>query len=528
MTYFCSLHLHLQVLSKEDLKGTRIEHGFKRAFMSLFGQDDDTFTSTMFLNVDQLQKQLDKDEFQEDGSMAVFWVVNRQFQKFIDSQFSLDYDSNVKKFVAKRTRHLRQYDRRVNKRQMKTQESKINMGKVLDAYLVVTESSGTESKVQDKSSRSENDTDDADIRPIYDEEPMDEGQILNDASNKSKMKKEIDAFETINIELEHDVAKLLAENEHLHNANVHLKQTYKDLYDSIKKTRVQTKDHNDSLIVQLYNKSTKNVDLKVQIQEKVFAIAALKNELRKLKGNSVDTKFAKPSALGKLVLQSLRNQSVVRQPNAFKSKRPKISKPRFAFQVDVKNDLSKPVTQHYLPKGKESTFAKPHHVIASSESINSSKNMPRFSSNDMVHNHYLDEARKRHKKETKTNAMPSARFQSIADKCVFNANHDACITKFLKEVNSRAKIQSHKTINNNKSVEQKSHIQKRGRQIVIGHMFSPNKSYLVYEKTSLRSDLRWKPTGRIFKFVSLRWIPTGKSFDSCTGKVNSEPHMVPM
>ncbi|GJT36545.1 hypothetical protein Tco_0926964 [Tanacetum coccineum] len=33
------------VLSKEDLKGTRIEHGFKQEFMSLFGQDDDTFTT---------------------------------------------------------------------------------------------------------------------------------------------------------------------------------------------------------------------------------------------------------------------------------------------------------------------------------------------------------------------------------------------------------------------------------------------------------------------------------------------------
>nr|GEV49920.1 gypsy/Ty3 retroelement polyprotein [Tanacetum cinerariifolium] len=46
MTYFRSLHSHLQVLSKEDLKGTRIEHGFKRAFMTLFGQDADTFTKS--------------------------------------------------------------------------------------------------------------------------------------------------------------------------------------------------------------------------------------------------------------------------------------------------------------------------------------------------------------------------------------------------------------------------------------------------------------------------------------------------
>ncbi|GJU12818.1 hypothetical protein Tco_1135214 [Tanacetum coccineum] len=43
-----------------------------------------------------------------------------------------------------------------------------------------------------------------------------------------------------------------------------------------------------------------------------------------------------------------------------------------------------------------------------------------------------------------------------------------------------------------------------------GHRFSLNKTSAVYEKTSPRSDLRWKPTGRIFKSVSLRWIPTGK------------------
>ncbi|GKD16726.1 hypothetical protein Tco_1205884, partial [Tanacetum coccineum] len=95
MAYFRSLRPHLQVLLKDDLKGTRIEHGFKWAFMSLFGQDVDTFTRTMLLNVDQLQKQLDKDEFQEDGSMTAFWVVNNQFQKFIDSKFTLDYDSQM-------------------------------------------------------------------------------------------------------------------------------------------------------------------------------------------------------------------------------------------------------------------------------------------------------------------------------------------------------------------------------------------------------------------------------------------------
>ncbi|GJU43924.1 retrovirus-related pol polyprotein from transposon TNT 1-94 [Tanacetum coccineum] len=218
-------------------------------------------------------------------------------------------------------------------------------------------------------------------------------------------------------------------------------------------------------------------------------------------------------------------------------------------------------------------------MIASSESRNSSKNMPRFSSNDMVYNHYLDEAKNKAQerdKNSKTSVMPSARIQSTADdskpkprsnnqtprslsisksscvtitvvpkvdhskssssfsdsknfvcstchKCVFNANHDACITKLLKEVNSHAKTQSYKTKNSNKPIDQKSHTQKPGRQIFIGLRFSHNKTSVVYEKTSPRSDLSWKPTGRIFKYVGLRWIPTGMLFDSCICKVDSEP-----
>ncbi|GJV65688.1 hypothetical protein Tco_1476516 [Tanacetum coccineum] len=282
---------------------------------------------------------------------------------------------------------------------MQTQDSMIHTGKAVDNGLVVMESNGTESKVQDDSSRSRNDTDadDANIRPIYDEEPMAEVQLT----------------------AEYNIFAI---------GQQHTKQP-----------EIIVEEQTTSLLAN-------NVDSKAQIQEKVFAIAALKNDLRKLKGNSVDTKFDKTLVLGKPVLQSPRNQSVVRQPNAFKSERPQMSKQRFASQVDVNNNLSKPVTQHYLPKKTESAFAKPDHMIASSSSRNSSKNMPRFSSNDM----------------------------------------------------------------------------KLGRQILKGHRFSPNKTSAVYEKTSSRSDLRWKTTGRIFKSVGLRWIPTGKLFDSCTSKVDSK------
>ncbi|GJU11564.1 hypothetical protein Tco_1133960 [Tanacetum coccineum] len=309
-------------------------------------------------------------------------------------------------------------------------------------------------------------------------------------------------------------------------------------------------------------------------QEKVFANAALKNELRKIKGNSVDTKFAKASILGKPPLQPSRNHLVVRQPNAFTSERPRISRPRFASQVDEKNDLSKTVTPHYLPKVRESAAAKPHQVNAPNYSRNSHKES--YGSNDMVHAYFLEDARKMtqdktripsHKDMASTRAhctpnactpkprniyrsspvskcsggmsngeplvdhsrnssffLDSKQFVcSICHKYIFNTNHDDCITKILNKVNSRAKVQSPK-IRNNNPVEPKNHTHKPGRQNGIGQRFSLNKSSAVHEKPHTpRSYLRWKPTGRIFKTVSLRWIPTGKVFIDSTTKVDSEP-----
>ncbi|GJS67443.1 retrovirus-related pol polyprotein from transposon TNT 1-94 [Tanacetum coccineum] len=482
----------------------------------------------MFLNVDQLEKQLDKEEFQEIGSMAAFRHME-----------------SVKKSIDKRALHKREYDSRVNERQMQTTEGKVDTSKALDASLADTESSRTESRKQDTSSRSGNDADadDADIKPVYDEEPMTEVQLIakcnvfatgqkhteqpefnnegevdqnveqchdkrplpakltdnqiTELSYQSLESKNIYVIETINIELEHKVAKLLKENETL-------KKHYKELYDSIKTMRAKTIEKTTSLIAQ-------NAEFKAQLQEKGFAIATLKNELRKLTGNSVNTKFAKPSILGKPILNPLRNQSIVRQLTAFNSERPRISKQR--------------------------------------ESRSSSKNMPRFSSNDMVHNHYLEEAKKKTQergRNSRPSVMPSAKSQSTANdskpkprinnqksrnwlasktsyiatktvpivehsrnsrnfsdnkhfvfstcqKCVFNANHDTCVMKFMNEVNSRAKVPSHKTTQRYKPVEQISISKKPDRQIPKGRRFSIKKTSTVHEKTKTpRSCLRWK------------------------------------
>ncbi|GJT92466.1 retrovirus-related pol polyprotein from transposon TNT 1-94 [Tanacetum coccineum] len=94
-------------------------------------------------------------------------------------------------------------------------------------------------------------------------------------------------LEPINKELENSVAKLLSENERLCNEINHVKQVFKDQFDSIKQTLVRHKEQCDSLINKLNLKSVENDDLKAQIQDKVFVITSLKNDLRKSKGKEI-------------------------------------------------------------------------------------------------------------------------------------------------------------------------------------------------------------------------------------------------
>ncbi|GKC71877.1 hypothetical protein Tco_1117760 [Tanacetum coccineum] len=281
MVSYRLLHSYLKLLSNNDLKGTRTEYGFKRAFATLFGQDLETFIGRMFLNMDKLEKQLDNEEFQDIGSMDSFKVLEIQFQMFIKSRIYLD-----------------------------------------DEYVVM-------------------------IRNYF----LQYTQL------------EILEFHDTLIQHMESVKKSILKKGNM--VNFKSKKHYKELSDSIKTTRAKTIEHTTSLIA-------KNDEYKAQLQEKGFAISALKNELRKLTGNSVNAKFAKSSILGKPFLQPHRNQSVVGQPTAFKR--------TLEFQ------------SHGLP--------------------------PKYSSNDMVHNHYLEEAKKKTQesgRNSRPSVMPSARSQSTAN-----------------------------------------------------------------------------------------------------------------
>ncbi|GKC25633.1 hypothetical protein Tco_1027783 [Tanacetum coccineum] len=72
-------------------------------------------------------------------------------------------------------------------------------------------------------------------------------------------------IEKKNVKLENSVAKLISENEHLCNEINHVKQVFKEQFDSIKKTCVRTKEQSNSLIDKVNLKSAEIKDLKAQI-----------------------------------------------------------------------------------------------------------------------------------------------------------------------------------------------------------------------------------------------------------------------
>ncbi|GJX69623.1 hypothetical protein Tco_0305350 [Tanacetum coccineum] len=106
----------------------------------------------------------------------------------------------VKKSIDERALHKREHDSRVNERQTQTTKENVDTSKELDASSVIIKSNGTESQEHDTSSRSWNDAhvDDADIRPIYDEEPNTEVQMTTNNNVSAKGKQHTKQPEFIN------------------------------------------------------------------------------------------------------------------------------------------------------------------------------------------------------------------------------------------------------------------------------------------------------------------------------------------
>ncbi|GJR44685.1 hypothetical protein Tco_1312788 [Tanacetum coccineum] len=288
----------------------------------------------MFHNLDQLRLQLERENLHGVNAKTCLQALRTQFKEFLASKGVNATDLLNQAVIHKVVNTygvLRMKENEVNalkengsqlhdeilhehqiKSSVKTQSQDIQIKpvEVFDNSLIVSKGKkwdkSLQARIQVAVQELYHTSWDADIRPVLDEEPFAEIQLtvlpksllmttayeqsllarttlicnlkkqiksVKETSNEATVKNDIDVIETINIELEHSVAKLLAANEQLHKENEHLKQTYKELFDSIKKTKVQNKDNSESLISQINQKFVENADLKAQLQKRESAAA---------------------------------------------------------------------------------------------------------------------------------------------------------------------------------------------------------------------------------------------------------------
>ncbi|GJS41746.1 hypothetical protein Tco_0566789 [Tanacetum coccineum] len=237
-------------------------------------------------------------------------------------------------------------------------------------------------------------------------------------------------------------------------------------------------------------------DLKAQMQDKNIAISELKKLIEKCKGKSVETQFDKPSVVRQPNAQRIPKPSVLGKPTPF-SNSPKMRSfqtKQSVNKTNVSDSLSKQVTQQNLPQNRKQTEIhmntltpgmyrnatsttqnkepqlphasrniNPH--VSTSTGVNHSTSVSRpplksyqvkdkvvpnnsqvkFIKKEVEDHHRSSSISKNTKSVTACNDSSNSRTLNVyvvcveCGKCMFNSNHDACVSRYLNDVNTRTK-----------------------------------------------------------------------------------------
>ncbi|GKF66388.1 hypothetical protein Tco_0192905 [Tanacetum coccineum] len=156
-------------------------------------------------------------------------------------------------------------------------------------------------------------------------------------------------------------------------------------------------------------------DLKAKMQDKNIAISELKKLIEKCKGKSIESQFNKPSVVRQPNAQRIPKPSVLGKPTPF-SNSPEMRSfqtKQSVNKTNVSDGLFKQVTNVIAPGPSRNC---PKHVSHQSP-------REKVGSNDMVHNYYLEKAKKsaQLQKDKDVNGKPSmidpARLPNTANGC---------------------------------------------------------------------------------------------------------------
>ncbi|GJR81713.1 retrovirus-related pol polyprotein from transposon TNT 1-94 [Tanacetum coccineum] len=364
----------------------------------------------------------------------------------------------------------------------------------------------------------------------------------------SKVKMDMDEIETLNIELEHRVTKLVAENEHL-------KQTYKQLYDSIKPKRVQSKEQCDALIKQVNIKSGEISDLNAKLQEQGLVIAALKNELRKLKGKAVDKEAIETHSVDpnvskdnmepitpKLLNKRTAHSSYIKhtQEEALvlrdivehvKANYPQDSLLESAFRYtkviqDLLSHISRscPSINNFGPQLVEVTPRKKDKKVRFAESLTSTENTKTDSTSNIVSNKRVLHSTGVRLSTSASGSQPSGntRNDRILQTPSSNSKnkveaHPRNVKSSLNKRNGTVKVNGSASVQNSKKQDNSDYVCinsddcMSSDNLCVSNSMNDVKFRAKSKKRKSKKEI-WKPTGKVFNKMGYIWRPTGRTF----------------
>ncbi|GJR10786.1 retrovirus-related pol polyprotein from transposon TNT 1-94 [Tanacetum coccineum] len=371
---------------------------------------------------------------------------------------------------------------------------------------------------------------------------------LNGNVDDSTVKMDMDEIETLNIELEHRVTKLVAENEHL-------KQTYKQLYDSIKPKRVQSKEQCDALIKQVNIKSGEISDLNAKLQEQGLVIAALKNELRKLKGKAVDKEAIETHSVDpnvskdnmepitpKLLNKRTAHSSYIKhtQEEALvlrdivehvKANYPHDSLLESAFRYtkviqDLLSHISRscPSINNFGPQIVEVTPRKKDKKVRFAESLTSTENTKTDSTSNIVSNTRVLHSTGVRLSTSASGSQPSGNTRNDRIPQTPSSNsknkveaHPRNVKSSLNKRNGTVKVNGSASVQNSKKQDDSDYVCVNSNDCMSSDNLCVSNSMNVVKfhakpKQHKSKKAIWKPTGKVFTQIGYIWRPTGRTF----------------
>ncbi|GJX15501.1 retrovirus-related pol polyprotein from transposon TNT 1-94 [Tanacetum coccineum] len=264
--------------------------------------------------------------------------------------------------------------------------------------------------------------------------------------------------------------------------------TYKQLYDSIKPTRIRSKEQCDALVSQVNQKSVEISDLNVSLQEKDVVITALKNELRKLKGkdlaDNVVTKHPIAPEMLKIDVEPITPRLLNNKTAHSGYLRHTQEQAAILREIVEQGKSQNPLNNSLDSALKPSTSASESHPsdntkkdkiqqTPSSTQKNKVEAHPKTVKSSLKNkNCFVEPKGNANVQHFKLNAN-SELLCVKCNGCMLSDNHNLCVLDFINNVNACAKSKSVK-------------------------------------KSSKRKV--WKPTRKVFTNIRYTWRPTGRTF----------------